>query len=273
MNYTYDGTFEGLLTALRRIWQHGAEALSIRPAAGAQAGLFAATVEVPTDELTARAVWQNLRRWLPDNVRERLYYVFLAEAPDSELLIYRYLRTAIAQDGADISEQWIDDTVRRVAALSRAVGREKHRMEAFVRFEQTRAGLYHATIAPLANVLPLIAGHFARRYADQAWLIYDERRRYGICNDGRRVQVVRPETAPAAGATALLPTAWSEPEPAYQHLWQTYYRAATIAARRSPERHRRHLPKRYWRYLTEKRPTLPAPATTAPRPALRVRRT
>jgi probable DNA metabolism protein len=257
MHFTYDGTFDGLLTTLREIWQRRAPAVwSIRPAGGAQVGLFAETLHVPTDEITARTVWTNLRRWLSATARERLWYVFLAEQPDSELLIYRYLRQAIAQKGADISDQYADDTVRRVHELSRAVGREKHRMQAFVRFEQTEAGLYHATIEPEVNVLPVIAGHFHRRYADQHWLIFDKRRRYGIRYDGRRVRLVRPEANASARGGQLLPAALTQREPFFQRLWQTYYDSATIQARRSPERHRRHLPKRYWKHLTEKRPRL-----------------
>ncbi len=265
---TYDGTFDGLLTTLREIWQRRTEALSIRPVGGAQAGLFAETLFVPTDEITARTVWTNLLRWLPEAARERLWYVFLTEQPDAELLIYRYISQAIAQKGADISDQYADDTVRRVHELSRAVGREQHRMQAFVRFEQTEAGLYHATIEPEVNVLPVIAGHFQRRYADQHWLIYDKRRHYGIRYDGRRVRLVRPESTMATAAStrraAVLPAALTQREPVFQHLWQTYYDSATIAARRSPERHRRHLPKRYWKHLTEKRPRLGSGVTKTP---------
>lgn len=255
MHFTYDGSFEGLLTSLRRVWQLGNAAVSIRPAGGAQAGLFGDIIHVRTDEITARAVWVNLLRWLPAAARERLYHVFLAEQTDSELLIYRYVQKTIAQAGADISEQWADDVVQRVYDLSRWLRREKHRMEAFVRFEQATSGLYHATIEPEVNVLPLIAGHFARRYADQEWLIFDKKRRYGIRFDRHRVKLVRP-TAGTVGAAAptLLPAALTEHEPTFQQLWQTYYKSATIASRRSPERHRRHLPKRYWKYLTEKRP-------------------
>ena len=256
MHFAYDGTFDGLLTTLRRVWALGNTPTSIRPADGVQAGLFGALIYVATDEVTARAVWVNLLRWLPARARERLYHVFLAEQSDSEWLIYQYVQRTIAQAGADISEQWTDDVVRRVHNLSRCLGREKHRMEAFVRFEQAATGLYHATIEPEVNVLPLIAGHFARRYADQEWLIYDKKRRYGIRFDGRRVQIVQP-AGHAAGTTAhaVLPAVLMGHEPLFQRLWQTYYASATIAARRSPERHRRHLPKRYWKYLTEKRPS------------------
>ena len=56
-------------------------------------------------------------------------------------------------------------------------------MEAFVRFQLTKDGLYYCIIQPDYNVLPLISNHFEKRYADQRWLIYDSRRKYGIYYD------------------------------------------------------------------------------------------
>ena len=40
-----------------------------------------------------------------------------------------------------------------------------------------------AIVQPDFNVLPLIEKHFRERYADQRWLIYDVRRKYGLYYD------------------------------------------------------------------------------------------
>ena len=48
----------------------------------------------------------------------------------------------------------------------------------------------------------------------------------------------------------------TENEAAYQRLWRGYFQAVTIAERRNLGLHRRNLPRRYWRYLTEKQPDL-----------------
>ena len=45
-----------------------------------------------------------------------------------------------------------------------------------------------------------------------------------------------------------------EQEHLCQVLWQRYYNAVTIRSRNNPALHRRQLPRRYWRYLTEKNP-------------------
>lgn len=266
MHFVYDGSFDGLLTTLRAIWATRAVPLAIRPADGAQSGLFAETIRIDTDGAVAAEVWQNLRRWVDDAARQRLYHVFLAEVPDSELLIYQYLQRAIAAGGRDLSEDYLDDTVSRVLTLSRTLGREKHRFEAFVRFEQAADGLFHATVNCLVNVLPLLAPHFTARYADQRWLLFDPTRHYGLYYDGHRTRLVTPDAdvvqqttaRPVPVSTPATPATLADPqEPIYQHLWRTYYQNVDIAARRNPKLHKRNLPLRYWRYLTEKQPGPP----------------
>lgn len=77
--------------------------------------------------------------------------------------------------------------VRKAAHLT---GKESHRMKAFVRFKLTKDNLYYAIVEPDCNVLPLIQKHFKDRYADQKWLIYDSKRKYGIYYDLEQVATV-----------------------------------------------------------------------------------
>jgi probable DNA metabolism protein len=141
-----------------------------------------------------------------------------------------------------------------VTQTARKVGREKHRMEAFVRFQQLKDGLYYAAVEPDFNVLPLILPHFRSRYADQDWLIYDLRRRYGIhytkeTGQAAEVQMDWGEhVADGRPGTSL----YGEREALYQALWKDYFKHTGIPARKNPALHLRHIPKRYWRNLTEK---------------------
>jgi probable DNA metabolism protein len=137
--------------------------------------------------------------------------------------------------------------------MSQKVHREKHRMEAFIRFQKSSRGLYFALIHPDFNVLPLIIRHFKNRYADQPWVIYDEKRKYGVHYDGNTVQEVTLELhaesqAPVISADLLL----DEEEALYALLWKDYFRSTNIPARKNMKLHLQHVPKRYWRYLTEK---------------------
>jgi len=44
----------------------------------------------------------------------------------------------------------------------------------------------------------------------------------------------------------------AEDEKQFQELWKGYFNSMTIKERINPKLHRQNLPKRYWKYLTEK---------------------
>ena len=128
-------------------------------------------------------------------------------------------------------------------------------MEAFIRFQRTKDDLYFATIAPDFNVLPLIASHFKDRYADQNWLIFDNRRRYGIHYDSATLKLVEVlvDLQKDTSGEFLSQSVCHEEEVEYQKLWKEYFDSVNIASRKNTKLHIRHVPARYWRYLTEKR--------------------
>ncbi|GAA4016195.1 TIGR03915 family putative DNA repair protein [Hymenobacter fastidiosus] len=253
LDYSYDGSFEGLLSVLFAVYDRKAAPNSIQPTGSTQGGLFAQPVTVETHEPTATRVWDGLLRHMDQEARTRLFHTFLSEQPEREMLIFRYADLAM-RAGRDISENYADETVRRIARIAQQMYREKHRMEAFVRFEKTADGLFHATIEPDFDVLPLIAPHFTRRYADQRWLIFDQRRRYGLYYDLTRTDVVQFEASSGQRSTDISATVLDEREPLFQLLWQAYFDHVNIPERRNLKLHRRHMPLRYWKYLSEKQP-------------------
>ena len=255
-DYTYDGSFEGLLTVLFRIYDRRSAPNSIQLAGTSQGGLFAQAVAIETDEALATRTWEGLLRFMPEAARARLYHVFLSEDAERELLIFRYADAAL-RAGRDISDNYADATVRRCQRLAQQLFREKHRMEAFVRFEKAQDGLFHATIEPDFDTLPLIASHFTKRYADQRWLIFDRRRHYGLYYDLTQTTIVEFEASgasPAPRRGEVSATVLDEREPLFKILWQAYFDHVNIPERKNLKLHQRHIPKRYWKYLSEKQP-------------------
>jgi len=255
IGYTYDDTFPGLLTTVFEIYERRCWPDTIHKAGVVQAGLFSETINVVTDESKADRVWHGLLKHISPQARTRLNRVFLSELPELEMLLFRYMQLAFASKTC-IEENFAEGCVRRIAEIDKQVAREKHRMEAFVRFQKTSDDLYYAAIEPDFNVLPLLQNHFEKRYADQRWLIYDMRRHYGLYYDLQEVKSIMLENEQTSKAGSLPLEMLAQHETLYQQLWKTYFHHVNIPERKNPKLHLRHMPQRYWKYLIEKMPDL-----------------
>ena len=150
---------------------------------------------------------------------------------------------------------YADKDVLEISKIVKMVRREKHRMDAFVRFRETKEGLYFATIEPDFNVLPLNATHFKNRYADQKWLIYDLKRKYGLFYDLHTVETVQLDLAADVHLESKSNLFFSEKEQQFEVLWQNYFKSTNIKGRKNMKLHLQHVPRRYWKYLSEKQPS------------------
>ena len=110
-------------------------------------------------------------------------------------------------------------------------------------------------LEPDFNVLPLIAKHFKLRYADQKWLIYDIKRKFGLYYNLESVEIIVMEFPTHFDFTKTSGDFFAEQELEFQDLWQNYFKSTNIASRKNMLLHVRHVPKRYWKYLSEKQPT------------------
>lgn len=183
MEYRYDGSYEGLLSCIFRIYQDKTSPLAINAEPDSQPALFDATISSDTNEEWASRVACGIDSRTNGRASVLVYNIFLSELPQREMLIYHLIREIIQKGDESILENYANPHVLRAAKIEKMMHREVHRMHAFVRFQKSRTGLFYAAIDPDFNVLPLIGDHFERRYADQPWLILDTRRHYGLHYD------------------------------------------------------------------------------------------
>ena len=111
--------------------------------------------------------------------------------------------------------------------------------------------MYFAKIEPDFNVLPLIRKHFKERYADQKWMIFDLKRHYGIFYDLKEVHFFTPDSSQLQNFRNS-EQFHHEEEKKYQTLWQRYFVKTGIPERKNMKLNIQWVPKRYWKYLTEK---------------------
>ncbi len=253
MTFTYDGTFPGLLSAIFEAYRLRADVDDIVAEEVYQQQLFSTATFVPTNEAHARRVGTGLQKRAGTGVMQWLRRAFLTEQPGTERLILHFVRRQM-ESSEDVRQDAGDEKVRRLQRLDQQMGREVHRMHAFVRFQETPDGLYVALIDPDFNCLPLLGDHFAARYPAMEWLIYDTRRHYGLHwnTDQKKASYITLTTSHDGHLRQLSADMLAAAESDYQDLWKIYFKAVDIPERKNMQLHLQHVPKRYWRYLTEK---------------------
>ena len=149
-----------------------------------------------------------------------------------------------------------DPDVLEVRNTCRRVLHEQLRMKQFIRFQKAKDGTYLAVVSPDHNVLPIIIDHFQDRFNDQPWLIYDAKRHYGFYYDGKTVIRITFEdetTVPFNLDNGKLnEEVLSNDDQLLQDLWRTYFKAICIKERMNPRKQLSDMPRRYWKYMTEK---------------------
>lgn len=247
----YDGTFEGLLSAIFDIYE-----LKLMPTAittDTQSMLFGEQVLLVRDEHKSERVFNGICKYGRMATCDMLYHAFTSKAPTVELDIFRYLQLLFKLK-RDVSGMMGESYILRVRQLQRKVTREAHRMLMFIRFEQAKDGTYFAPIAPQYDVLKIIVSHFKDRFNDQTWVIYDTARSYGVHFDGKEVALITiDEPTFNLENGRLSPSLIADCELEYQHLWQVFFKGIAIKERKNMKLQQNFMPKRFWKYLTEKR--------------------
>ena len=249
--FLYDNTFDGLLTCVFDAFNRKEFPENII-GEDKQLPLFAESFNVITDDAKADRVLKALSKKISQSALDMLFIYFLSEMEEIEMRIFRYIRQALLSEKS-IETNFADPDVLELSKIYRKVRREEERMRQFVRFQKTVDGIFFAVMDPAYNVLPLTARHFKIRYADQQWIIYDVKRDYGLHYNLKTVENIHFDQLPVTLGTGKLSTDKLDAyETAFQDLWKDYLKAITIRERLNLKLQRQHMPKRFWKYLTEK---------------------
>ncbi|MBS9525288.1 TIGR03915 family putative DNA repair protein [Litoribacter ruber] len=249
--FTYDGSFDGLLTAIFESYalKIAEPQIYIEGDLGPQ--LFEKIHKVSADQEKAERVKTKIQSLLGKSGLQSLWKATLSEQTNVGNIVSGVVRYALKSE-KDVLKDYGHPSVLALQEIMKKLSRERHRMTAFVRFKLASDQIYYATIEPDFDVLPLISEHFKNRYADQKWMIFDLKRNYGVFYDLTKVVPVEFHQTENSETPALISIEWDDTEMEFQSLWKNYFKSTNIASRKNPKLHLQHVPKRYWKYLVEK---------------------
>ncbi len=130
----------------------------------------------------------------------------------------------------------------RLHAMVKAIRREIHKMNAYLRFRERPVELgapqFVAWFEPEHDVLPQVAAHFSRRMGQTSWMIGTPQAT--MLWDGSRL-----ESGPA------LMTGPEDIDDTGEAMWLTYYRSTFNPARLNTKVMQGHIASRYWKNMPE----------------------
>lgn len=269
----YDGSFEGLLSAVFASYSCSPPPQALDTAEFFQPRLDCDCREVPTDPRRAARVIAGVRREMGELGYRKIWQAFLydgavstADGGNKATVLYRYIRLGM-RAGKRIHQMLTHPAVMAIDKLCALTGREATFLTEFIRFSELEGHLYYAEITPEHCALPLIMPHFAARMNTLPFLIHDKTHRLAGVYDRQSWVLVSAED--------IHIPALSADEEAYRRLWRGFYDAVAIQERRNPALRQKLMPKKYWKNMTEWQPSLSSasplshPLSSAPRDAAR----
>ncbi len=241
--FLYDGTFEGLLTAIHEGYYSPLKPDRIELPDHRQESLMDQVIWIETDMGKSAKVNDAILNKLSKDILEHILYTWLSEDASAGTVVYAFLRHAFKTGPACISHE-SHPAVNPLLRLSRAVTRESHRLLGLVRFMELDSGIFYSRFEPDYNILSILASHFASRLGDQIWVLHDARR--GLA------AFYNKETWHIADVPMPSELVLHADETQMQVYWQEYFHRIAIKERSNPNLQRQLMPKKYWKYLVEK---------------------
>ncbi len=259
----YDGSFPGFLCALAEALNLARTKAPVPPirARGREAGLFTESVEARRDDARAASLWRRLSRKLGEERLRTCLEAFCSDFEGKETALAAVIARAAAA-GPAVFDDLNDPATMLVAKAARRAGAQAQLISGLVRFAELADGSWYAPIEPDCDVLPLVAEHFAARYADMAFAIHDRRRGTALVHEpGAACALVEGfEFAGGGGGPAFSPR-----ELELREGWRGYFASVSIAQRENRKLQASHMPKKYWRFLPEMaNPPAPPADSAAP---------
>lgn len=243
--YIYDGSYQGLLTALYQSFKQKEVPVKIVADFDFKNDLFYQQEEIPTDQKKADFFSQQIKEHISSQVLNNIFHAYLSEADKMELYIFRYLFTGF-KVGEKVDQFLTKDYVRQVQSLAHKVRHENHRLKGLIRLQEAAGGKYYAAVEPDYKTLILLAPHFKSRFSTMDWIIHDKKREKAVifsASDQNWLLIdLEKEFEPKISAK----------EEQVQNLWRAFFSAVSIKNRKNRKVQQQFMPKKYWKHLIER---------------------
>ena len=251
--YQCEDTVNGILSAVydAGISGYGHRYIRIQPQAEGVAQnleLFSEYVSVETSVDKAESVVDAVRHKISEKAYRFMMYAAASCYEDRGDAIYQFVTYGFSM-GASVCNALQIPWVKRIFEINRAVGNEAHYFHEFLRFQEVHRepSLLLAIIEPKNRIIPMVTEHFADRFMEEWFIIYDKTHQEASFHQRNGSWEVRLLTKEEAERLEEL----TEQGRDYVDLWKTFFQSIAIVERTNEKLQRNMLPLHYRKHMTE----------------------
>ena len=233
----FDGSMEELLTAVYDVYVKKTEPVLYRTS-DYEGNLIDEPYTITYDEDAFLRVRTAMRKKFSSETLSIISYALNHNDRTSPTLVLRYIMRCF--ENPRNAHDYQNELVMKVTKLSRQVSLESHRFTGYVRFSLV-GSIYVAKIDPDHDILTFIAPHFAERFHEMNFVIYDERRQEAVIAQNGQWSLKK---------DIQLDESMLKSDSSVER-WQQYFTHISIASRANPKAQKRSMPVRYWKNLPE----------------------
>lgn len=240
--YLYDGSFDGLLTAIFEIYLRKEEPKQIVFEENFQHGFDQIVRNIQTDEDKSKRVGDGFRKKCGKQAFDNIVTAFLCADEGKSYSIYKYMKIGFALGRSRVYEIGYSEVLDIVKICER-VKKEAHLMTGFIRFRLMEDGIFYSKIEPTHNIIPIVMPFFADRYSDQPFIVHAPNHQIAGYYDLQKWVIVEVEE--------LNLSDMHEDGLDYEKMWKRFYETIAIKERTNSVCRRNHMPMKYWKNLPE----------------------
>ncbi|MBE6157141.1 MAG: DNA metabolism protein [Firmicutes bacterium] len=238
--YIYDDNFNSLLNLINILLKNKIKPFNIKNNSYCP-NLLDNIIYLKTDEKNIIEIYQKS---LGEEIFKIIYYVFLSNEDEKELIIYYFLLNYIKYRNKVVYMRNLL-CVSEALRISKYVSRENHRFKGFTRFKELKNKVLYAEIEPENNIIELLSFHFKNRLKNECWIIKDVKRMIISIYDKNNFYVFSEDNL------KFLEIEMSNSEMDIEDLWKAFYKNIGIKERRNDKCQRNFMPKKYWKNILE----------------------
>ena len=245
-----EDTLTGIMTGVYDAWDSriGHKNVRLETAYNKNMELFCEYVRTEPDIEKAEKVIRTVKSRLGEEAFDMIAYAAACDHDGKADAIYRMIVLGLhLPDGSLIGNMLTQPDVRLVFELRRRVWHMAHQYTGFVRFRELENGVLLSEIDAEADILSLIAPHFADRLPLENWIIYDRHREKAAVHSRGRGYFLLEEV----DKESLLKLRDSGEEAGFETLWKSFHKVIAVEARVNGGLQMSMLPKKFRAFMNE----------------------